>query len=174
MPAFSDQRMMDRALSLREALQDIENALLKAGYDDITVVTERGSFHWMTCRASQRARGRVMKRSPSLVPDQPIGAGAVYMVLDDFGKLGRAWREMDEEKTSENDVIHDIISGEYSRPVKVIAFDLEERWVRDVTEDIARGVLTKVAREGLTLSATAAEFVSRATGADVQDALSGA
>jgi hypothetical protein len=57
MPAFSDQRMMDRALSLREALQDIENALLKAGYDDITVATERGSFHWMTVERAREREG---------------------------------------------------------------------------------------------------------------------
>jgi hypothetical protein len=48
--------MMDRALTLREALQDVENALLKAGFDDITVATERGTFHWMTVeRARERA-----------------------------------------------------------------------------------------------------------------------
>jgi hypothetical protein len=47
--------MMDRAVSLRQALQDIENALVKAGYDDITVATERGTFHWMTV---ERARDR--------------------------------------------------------------------------------------------------------------------
>jgi hypothetical protein len=39
-----------------------------------------------------------MKRSPSLVPDEPVDPGAVYMVLDDFGKLGRAWREVDQAR----------------------------------------------------------------------------
>jgi hypothetical protein len=73
------------------------------------------------------------------------------MVLDDFGKLGRAWREADEERTSESDVVHDIISGEYTRPVKVTAFDLEERWVRDVSEDVARAIVTTAVAEGLTL-----------------------
>ncbi|AMN43686.1 hypothetical protein [Rhodoplanes sp. Z2-YC6860] len=90
-----------------------------------------------------------MRRTPSLVPDAV--AGAVYMVLDDFGKLGRAWREMDEEQTSEQDVVHAIISGEYTRPIKVVAFDLDKRWVRDVTEDIARAVVTTAIAEGLTL-----------------------
>jgi hypothetical protein len=55
-------------------------------------------------------------------------------VLDDFGALGRAWREMDDDKTGERDVVHGIIRGEYKRPLRVVAFDLEEGWVRDVTE----------------------------------------
>jgi len=57
MPAFCDQRMMDRAVSLRQALQDIENALLKAGYDDITVATERGTFQWMTVERAREREG---------------------------------------------------------------------------------------------------------------------
>jgi hypothetical protein len=39
------------------AYQRIEDALLKAGYDDITVATERGTFHWMSAeRARERAK----------------------------------------------------------------------------------------------------------------------
>jgi hypothetical protein len=82
-------------------------------------------------------------------------------------KLGRAWREVDEEKTSERDIVLDLISGEYTRPVKVVAFDLEERWVRDVSEDIARAIVTTAVAEGLTLGKSAAEFVARATGEDL-------
>jgi hypothetical protein len=39
-----------------------------------------------------------MKRSPSLIPETPAG-GTVHMVLDDLGRSGRVWREMDEEHT---------------------------------------------------------------------------
>jgi len=47
-----------RGSALREALQRIEDALIDAGYDDITVSTNRGSFHWMTVeRARQRDQG---------------------------------------------------------------------------------------------------------------------
>jgi hypothetical protein len=40
---------------LQEVLQAVEDALLKYGYDDFVVVTEHGSFHWIT---DDRARGR--------------------------------------------------------------------------------------------------------------------
>jgi hypothetical protein len=103
---------------------------------------------------------------PSLVPDAPT-AGAVHMVLDDFGRSGRAWREADEEQTDERDVINAIIDGEFNRPIRIVAFNLAQNWVRDVTEDIARAVVDKATAEQLTLSRAAAEFVERATGKDV-------
>ena len=49
--------LKNRGLSLLEALQKVENALLQAGYDNITVVTEHGTFHWMTVERA-RARGQ--------------------------------------------------------------------------------------------------------------------
>jgi hypothetical protein len=41
--------------SAQEILQAVEDALVRAGYSDYIVVTERGSFHWMTV---ERARER--------------------------------------------------------------------------------------------------------------------
>jgi hypothetical protein len=35
-----------QGLGIKERLQEIENALVEAGYDDFVVATERGSFHW--------------------------------------------------------------------------------------------------------------------------------
>jgi hypothetical protein len=110
----------------------------------------------------------------SLVPDQP-DSGTVHMLLDDFGRSGRAWREMDEEETDERDVVYEIIYGEFNRPIKIVAFNLEEKWVRDVTEDIARAIIETATAERLTLSRAAAEFVERMTGkpapADLLDQL---
>jgi hypothetical protein len=38
----------------------------------------------------------VMPRSPSIVPED--ADRDVYIVLDDFGRLGRAWRETDADR----------------------------------------------------------------------------
>ena len=47
---------MKQGLGVREVRQAVEDALIDAGYDDHMVVTQRGSFHWMTVeRARQRA-----------------------------------------------------------------------------------------------------------------------
>jgi hypothetical protein len=58
-------------------------------------------------------------------------------VLEDFGQLGRAWRETDEEATDRETLILNRLSGEYNNPVRIIAFNAAEGWRRDVTVDVA-------------------------------------
>jgi hypothetical protein len=68
-----------------------------------------------------------MRRSnwtPSIVPgryDQ-----TVYMVADDFGRVGRAWREADYDGTDLETVIQDMLSGH--NPIRIIAFNTAQRW----------------------------------------------
>jgi hypothetical protein len=63
--------------------------------------------------------------------------------------------------------VNAIIDGEFNRPIKIAAFNLDEGWARDVTEDIARAVIDTVTADHRTLGRAAAEFVERATGKDV-------
>jgi hypothetical protein len=68
-----------------------------------------------------------MRRSPSIVPDQDDRD--VYLVLDDFGgRLGRAWRETDEEGTDRRVLITDLLDGQYSNPARIAAFNTAEGW----------------------------------------------
>src|SRR5215469_5470397 len=76
-----------------------------------------------------------MRTSPSIVPheaDQDI-----YLVLEDFGELGRAWCETDEGCTDHETLIRELLAGEYNYPVRIVAFNTTEGWSRDVTVDIA-------------------------------------
>ena len=82
----------------------------------------------------------------------------VYLVLNDFGALGRAYVETDEANASERDVISNIGRGQYSKPIRVVAFNTAEGWSRDVTEDIAQALLERDASEG-DLSEPAKRFV---------------
>ena len=61
----------------------------------------------------------------------------VYLVKDDLGSLGAVWREADAEATDLETVITDLLTGQYSEPVRVIAFNTAERWSQDVSEDVA-------------------------------------
>ena len=73
--------------------------------------------------------------TPSIVPgghDQ-----TVYLVADDFGRIGRAWPEADYEGTDLETVLQDLLSGQYANPIRVIAFNTAERWSEDVSEDVA-------------------------------------
>jgi len=78
----------------------------------------------------------MMPHSPSIVPEHTDRE--IYIVLDDFGgRLGRAWRETDEDATDRDTLIRDLVSGDYSRPVRIVAFNTAEGWSRDATVDIA-------------------------------------
>jgi hypothetical protein len=73
--------------------------------------------------------------APSIVPkgdDQNV-----YLVVDDLGRLGRVYRETDVEATDLEAVISDLLSGQYSNPLRVVAFNTAEKWSQHVSADIA-------------------------------------
>ena len=76
-----------------------------------------------------------MRSSPSIAPNGH--EQDVYLVLDDFGRLGRAWRETDEAGASRSTLVRNLLDGQYENPVRIIAFNTTEGWSRDVTVDIA-------------------------------------
>jgi len=73
-----------------------------------------------------------MPRSPSIVPEDDV-----YLVLDDFGRLGRAWRETDEAGASRTTLVRNLLEGQYGNPARIVAFNTVEGWSRDVTVEIA-------------------------------------
>jgi hypothetical protein len=98
--------------------------------------------------------------TPPLAPDQQPHDVSVYIVLNDFGQLGRAYVETDEAAADVQTVVNKISDGEYSNPVRVVAFNTSEEWSRDVTDDVARALLNREAREA-DLSESARRFVAR-------------
>ena len=95
-------------------------------------------------------------RSPSIVPGFDVD---VYLVLDDFGKLGRAYREVDEEKGDRETVIRDLTVGQYNNPVRIVCFNTAEGRARDVTEEIVREIQDRAARKNEELSPGLREFI---------------
>jgi hypothetical protein len=109
-----------------------------------------------------------MRRSwiPSIVPnghDQ-----TVYIVLNDFGQLGRACCEASEDRSDLETTIADLICGQYDNPVRVIAFNTDERWSEDVSEDIARKIMRRLGLAGDELPSSLEGFIDRNLGADRQ------
>ena len=76
--------------------------------------------------------------TPSIVPNGT--EETFYLVMDDFGDLGRVWRETDIEAIDLETLITDLIDGQYNNPVRVIGFNTAEGWSRDVSEDIAHEI----------------------------------
>ncbi len=90
-----------------------------------------------------------MSRPPSVAPALPDDVD-LYLVLDDFGeRLGRAWRETDEGRTDREIMVRDLLDGQYTNPVRVVAFSTAENWSRDVSEDIADELARLLAIEGI-------------------------
>jgi hypothetical protein len=109
-----------------------------------------------------------MSRSfvPSIVPnghDQ-----TVYLVLEDFGRLGRSYRETDEERTDLESAIRDPISGQYANPVRIVAFNTAERWAEDTSEDVAREIMRRLGLAGDELPSPLEGFVDRHLGPERQ------
>ena len=77
--------------------------------------------------------------SPRSGPDD-----TVYLVLDDFGRFGRAWRETDEGKADRRTVVANLLSGQYERPLRIVAFHAAEGWARDVTAEIAGEISERI------------------------------
>ena len=76
-----------------------------------------------------------MRTSPSITPHGP--EQDTYIVLDDFGSLGRAWRETDEAGANRATLLRNLLDEQYENPVRIVAFNATEGWSRDVTVDIA-------------------------------------
>jgi hypothetical protein len=105
-----------------------------------------------------------MRDQTPLAPGAPAFDVTIYLVLNDFGRLGRAYVETDEAQADEATIVENILSGQYSQPLRVVAFNTAEGWARDVTEDIARAALTKAQRERRSIARAAQEFLERTLG----------
>ena len=99
------------------------------------------------------AKYRVM--SPvSLVPEQDL-----HFVLCDFGRSGQAYVETDPTEADASTIVRNLLQGQYDRPVRVLALNVEEGWVRDVSEIIAAKVQDVARFEEQELTAATRAFV---------------
>ena len=100
-----------------------------------------------------------MRRSwtPSIVPlsnDQNV-----YIVVDDFGRNGRAYRETDVEAADLETTITDLMAGGYANPIRVVAFNTAEHWSEDVSEDVAREIRRRFDLQASDVPSTIQGFV---------------
>ena len=98
-----------------------------------------------------------MRESPSIVPSNDQD---VYLVLDDYGEWGTAWRETDVEDTDLESVITDLLEGQYINPVRVVGFNVSQGWVRDVSEDVVRELRQRCADQDRRLRYFLEQFVA--------------
>ena len=116
--------------------------------------------------------GSSMRRveQTSLVPqDTPT----VHLVLDDLMPLGKVYRETDQAEADRETVINNFMSGQFYKPLRVVAFNLGEGWVSDVSEDIAREIIARAHTEDADLPEATRGF-TRFHGRDQPESARGA
>jgi hypothetical protein len=78
---------------------------------------------------------------PRLVPELHPDVD-VYLVVNDFDRFGVAYVETDTAEADRETIIRNLLGGQYSKPVRVIALNPVEGWSRDVSDEIARELLS--------------------------------
>jgi hypothetical protein len=103
--------------------------------------------------------------TPSIVPNR-TDQGTAYIVVDNFGRLGTAYRETDVVRTDLETTITDLMSGQFSDPVRVVAFNTAERWTQDVSKDIALEIQSRCDIDGHDVPEALEDFVDSYAGPD--------
>jgi hypothetical protein len=102
-----------------------------------------------------------MSWTPGVVP---YGADeTAYLVVDSLGALGSVYRETEIERADLETVISDLMTGQLSNPVRVVAFNTLEHWAKDVSADIAEEIQTRCDIDGVEVPEHIREFVETYT-----------
>jgi hypothetical protein len=104
--------------------------------------------------------------TPSIVPnghDQNF-----YIVVNNYGKLGPAFAETGVAEADLETTISDLMSGQYSDPVRVVTFNTSEHWSEDASEDVAREIMRRFDLAGGALPSSLVPFVDSHVGSDRQ------
>jgi hypothetical protein len=83
----------------------------------------------------------------------------VYIVLDDFGSIGRSYRETTEEGADRESLIRDLMGGQYNNPVRIVCFNTAQGTSRDATLDIVQEIQDRVSRKGEEISPGLRDFI---------------
>jgi len=94
-----------------------------------------------------------------------------YLVINNYGNFGPAFAETDVGEADLETVIGDLMSGQYSDPVRVVAFNTAEHWAEDASEDVAREIMRRLDLAGHELPSSIQVFVDGHLGPDRQLAL---
>ena len=98
--------------------------------------------------------------SPSIVP---YGADqTIYLVVDCVGG-GAACRETQTERSDLQALIADLLAGQFSEPVRVIAFNTLEHWRRDISKEVAEEIREICDIDGISVPEHIGDFVERQT-----------
>jgi hypothetical protein len=85
----------------------------------------------------------------------------VYIVVDDFGRSGRPYRETEVEDADLETTITNLTQGEYSNPVRIVSFNTAEKWSEDPSADSAYDIRRRCDLQAADVLSTIQGFVER-------------
>jgi len=95
-------------------------------------------------------------------PIVPFGADqTIYLVVENPGPHAIA---RSAERTDIETVISDLLSGRFSDPIEVLAFNTIEHWTENLSKDVAQEIRCRCDIEGCDVPAYLQEFVAQASG----------
>lgn len=98
---------------------------------------------------------------------KPVPYGAdqtAYLVVVGVSASGRVYRETEVERTDFEAIIADFLTGQFSDPIRVIAFNTLEHWSDDISEAVAVEIQTRCDIEGVSVPEHVCDFVDRHCG----------
>lgn len=100
--------------------------------------------------------------APAIVP---YGADqTLYVIVDRLELSGGVHREIEFERTELETVIAELMSGQFSDPLRVLAFNTLEHWVQDISGDVAAEIQTRCDIEGVAIPEHLQDFVASQAG----------
>jgi hypothetical protein len=121
---------------------------------------DSASYRPILFLGGQPKSGVVMrtKWTPSIVPGQDQD---VCLVIDDLGPLGLIYCESDVETANVENVVQDLLDGQYSNPVRVICFNVAEGWSLDISADVAAELRRRCDLQVRDVPSSIQDFVER-------------
>ena len=89
-------------------------------------------------------------KSPRLFRLRP----RIYIVVNHYGQHGTAFAETDLRRANHEATIADLISGQYSDPLRVVMFNLDTDRAEDVSHAIAHEILRRLGLEDAAIEFT--------------------
>jgi hypothetical protein len=83
----------------------------------------------------------------------------VYLVMEDYGSRGCAYREVDVERCDFESLISDLITGQFESPLSVIAFNARQGWSKDVSREVAAEIRNRSRGSPLDITAGVRAFL---------------
>ena len=103
-------------------------------------------------------------------PSVPYGADeTIFVVIENTGAPGGVAREV--ERSDLETIIRDLMSGQFNDPVRVVAFNTLEHWLKDVSADVAAEIQTRCDIDREPVPEHVRDFVQRQAGSARQLAL---